>query len=96
MSLRRTLPTIACLLSLVAAGCAASLRNALPSQTNGAVRVSLMPSGIRAVGLENNVALSKDFATAIAKGGHGQACDVDGNKIVFCVLVLSGGGGRGA
>ena len=69
MSIRRTLPLVACLLSLFAAGCAASLRNALPPKTNGAVRVSQMPSDIRAVGLENSVALSEDFATALAVGG---------------------------
>ena len=96
MSLRRTLPLVACLLSLFAAGCAASLRNALPPKTNGAVRVSQMPSDIRAVGLENSVALSEDFATALAAGGRKQACDIDGNKIVLCVLILSGGGSRGA
>ncbi|GAM72563.1 hypothetical protein JCM19236_5773 [Vibrio sp. JCM 19236] len=46
--------------------------------------------------MDKSEALQQDFSKAMVDGGAQQACDTDKDKIVFCVLVISGGGGYGA
>ena len=55
-----------------------------------------MPAETRALGMAPSPVLQTDFAEAIVDGGIEQACDRRDGEPVFCVLVVSGGGGFGA
>lgn len=84
---------IAC---VAVSACATVSRNALPFEQHSQARVAGMPENIRAFGIKRDVAFQRDFTKAIVDGGPEAGCDeVDGNP-VFCVLILSGGGGYGA
>ncbi|MDC0886436.1 patatin-like phospholipase family protein [Altererythrobacter sp.] len=76
--------------------CATVGRNALPIEQQSQARIADMPDNIRAFGIRRDAAFQHDFAKAIVDGGPEAGCDdIDGNP-VFCVLILSGGGGYGA
>ena len=87
------------LLSLVLLGiaaCGTLPRNAAsPDQASKAVLAGHSVES-RAIGLGQSPAVQSDFAQAMVDGGGDQACDREGETLVFCVLVISGGGGSGA
>jgi len=51
-----------------------------------------MPQNIRAFELQRSVVFEDDFARAMIDGTEVQACEIEGRNLVFCVLVISGGG----
>ena len=81
---------------LAAAGCAVLPRNAAPENRLEHARIPGMPPEIRALGLTPSSVLQSDFAKAIVDGGMEQACALRDGNPVFCVLIVSGGGGFGA
>lgn len=83
-----------CLLLLSA--CTTLSRNPLPVNQNGIPTVTGMPAAIRSVGLGASKDLQTDFAEAMVAGGRQAECDSLNDQPVFCVLVISGGGGFGA
>ncbi len=78
------------------AGCTGLARNAVPVEQIEAAAVPGMPAEVRALGLAPSPVLQHDFSEAIVEGGLEQACDEREGQPVFCVLVISGGGGFGA
>ena len=86
--------TMFCVLAV--AGCAVLPRNAAPENRLERGRIPGMPSEIRALGLTPSPVLQSDFAKALLDGGMAQACDLRDGNPVFCVLIVSGGGGFGA
>lgn len=81
---------------LAAAGCTILPRNAGPANRLESARIPGMPPEIRALGLKPSPVLQSDFAKAIVDGGMKQTCDLRNRNPVFCVLIISGGGGYGA
>lgn len=86
--------TMFCVLAV--AGCAVLPRNPAPKNRLERARIPGMPPEIRALGLTPSPVLQSDFAKAIVDGGMEQACDLRDGNPVFCVLIVSGGGGFGA
>ena len=83
-------------LMAISAGCGTLPRDAVPPDRVAEARVAAMPPEVRGIGLDRSVALQDDFADAMVAGGVGQGCDRDKGNPVFCVLIISGGGGSGA
>lgn len=84
------------LLLCCVSACGSLKRNSPPLDQIYNAQIAGFPKHIRAFGLGKSEALQQDFSKAMIDGGKQQACDTDGEKIVFCVLVISGGGGYGA
>ena len=88
--------TVLGVVCLLAAGCSVLPRNAVPDGQQENAEIPGMPDNIRALGLAPSPMLQGDFAKAIVDGGMDQACDLKDENPVFCVLIISGGGGLGA
>jgi len=84
------------LASATISSCATLPRNALPFGHHGEVRIAGMPDNIRALGIKPNLPFQHDFAKAMVDGGPEAGCDKRVGQPVFCVLIISGGGGFGA
>lgn len=76
--------------------CATLPRNGLPFELHGVARIAGMPDNIRAIGISPDLPFQHDFAQAMVDGGPEAGCDKRGGHPVFCVLIISGGGGFGA
>lgn len=76
--------------------CATLPRNAILLQNHQEARIAGMPDNIRSLGIAPNLAFQHDFAKAMVDGGPEAGCDKRGGEPVFCVLIISGGGGFGA
>ena len=76
--------------------CSTLPRNAVPPDSLDRAHIQGMPDNIRALGLSQSQALQSDFAQAMVDGGVEQGCDTRNANPVFCVLIISGGGGTGA
>jgi len=84
------------LASAAISSCATLSRNALPVDHLGKVQIAGMSDNIRALGIKPNLAFQHDFAKAMVDGGPEAGCDKRAGQPVFCVLIISGGGGFGA
>ena len=84
------------LMSVMLCSCVTLPRNALPEKYHGTANVPDMPEEIRAYGISPDGAFQHDFAQAIVDGGPEAACDERDGQPLFCVLIISGGGGTGA
>ncbi len=90
----RALSMAALMFSLAA--CGSLPRNPIAAELITEASVPGMPPEARAIGFGQSAELQRDFSKAMIDGGAAQACDqVDGHP-VFCVLIVSGGGGSGA
>lgn len=87
---------IALLIGSVAVGCGTLPRSAPPLDLIGTARIAGLPEEARSHGLGASEALQVDFAQAMLDGKDEKTCDTLDGHPVFCVLVLSGGGGYGA
>ncbi len=78
------------------AGCSTLPRNPVPADQLESARIIGMPDHARALGLAPSAPMQRDFAQAMVDGGREQGCDTRNGNPVFCVLIISGGGGYGA
>ena len=81
---------------LGATGCTTLPRNPVPVDVLESARIIGMPDHARALGLAPSAPMQRDFARAMVDGGREQGCDTRNGNPVFCVLIISGGGGYGA
>jgi len=88
-----------CLVAVVCAigvGCGTLPRSAPPVELVDAATIPGLPEEARSHGLGASEALQVDFAQAMLDGKDEKTCDERDGHPVFCVLILSGGGGYGA
>ena len=81
---------------LGATGCTTLPRNPVPVDHLESAEIIGMPDHARALGLAPSAPMKRDFAQAMVDGGREQGCDTRNGNPVFCVLIISGGGGYGA